>query len=83
MTSQGSLNTAMDPFPLAAAMVVMVFAVKRMCAKKKKKSRRNTTTTNLDLTTYDEREFLSFCIRCAACYGAVRLTSIGNLVSKY
>ena len=30
VTSQGSLNTAMDPFPLAAAMVVMDFALKWM-----------------------------------------------------
>ena len=69
MTSQGSLNIAKDPFPLAAAMVVMDFAVK-WCAPKKQKnpSRRNTTTTNLDLTTYDEREFLSFCVLSAACF---------------
>mgnify|MGYP000986506811 CR=1 FL=1 len=59
----------MDPFPLAAAMVVMDFAVKWMCTKKTKKtSRRNTTTTNLDLTTYDEREFLSSGVLSAACY---------------
>ena len=69
VTSQGSLNTAMDPFPLAAAMVVMDFAVKWCAPKKKKKPpRRNTTTTNLDLTTYDEREFLSFWINRAACF---------------
>jgi len=30
VTSQGSLNIAKDPFPLAAAMVVMDFAVKWM-----------------------------------------------------
>ena len=69
MTSQGSLNIAKDPFPLAAAMVVMDFAVKWMCAKTTKNpSRRNTITTNLDLTTYDEREFLSSPNLSAACY---------------
>ena len=33
----------------------------------KKTSRRNTTTINLDLTTYDEREFLLFLIHMATC----------------
>ncbi len=33
----------------------------------KKTSRRNTSTINLDLTTYDEQEFLSFRIHMAAC----------------
>ncbi len=34
----------------------------------KKLFRRNTTTINLDITTYDEQEFLSFPIHMAACY---------------
>ena len=39
VTSQGSLNTAMDPFPLAAAMVVMDFAVKWMRDVRQKKKK--------------------------------------------
>jgi len=37
VTSQGSLNIATDPFPLAATMVVMDFAVKWMWDVRQKK----------------------------------------------
>jgi hypothetical protein len=44
------------------------FVVECRALCKKKPSRRNTTTINLDITTYDEQEFLSFPIHMAACY---------------